>query len=159
MLCSDARVLVIDDKVFSRATTVRLLRGMGIRKIVEAVDGADGLEAYATLWPHVVICEPEMKPVDGIVFLQTLMAEKKHLVRIAPVIFLSHESNENLVAQAHQLGAAAYLRKPISMTSLSRKICGAIGTSGDLYGEELPAPMPNAVSSPTPFPGNTLVLI
>jgi two-component system chemotaxis response regulator CheY len=155
MLRSDARILVIDDKPFSRATTVRLLRGMGVRKIVEAMDGADGLEAYATLWPHVVICEPEMKPVDGIVFLQTLVAEKKHLVRIAPVIFLSTESNETQVAQARQLGAAAYLRKPISMAALCRKIDGAIGLAGDIYGESTPAPPAVARS---PFQANVLAL-
>ena len=155
MLHSDARILVIDDKSFSRATTVRLLRGMGVRKIAEAVDGADGLEAYANLWPHVVICEPEMKPVDGIVFLQTLMAEKKHLVRIAPVIFLSNDANENVVAHAQQLGAAAYMRKPISMASLCRKIDSAIGLAGDLYGESLPAP---EVVARTPFQASVLTL-
>jgi DNA-binding NarL/FixJ family response regulator len=128
---------------------------MGVRKIVEAVDGADGLEAYANLWPHVVICEPEMKPVDGMVFLQTLMAEKKHLVRIAPVIFLSNDANENLVAHAQQLGAAGFLRKPISMASLCRKIDGAIGLAGDLYGESAPAPQ---IVARTPFQASILAI-
>ena len=155
MLHRDARILVIDDKPFSRSTTVRLLRGMGVRKIVEAADGADGLEAYASLWPHVVICEPEMKPVDGIVFLQTLIAEKRYLVRIAPVIFLSNDANENLVAHAQRLGAAAYLRKPISMASLCRKIDSAIGQAGDLYGEWIPAPQ---VVAPTPFQASILTV-
>ncbi len=138
MRYSEARVLVIDDKSYSRVTTVRLLRGMGIRKIGEAVDGASGLEAYGTLWPHLVICEPEMKPVDGIVFLQTLMAEKKHLVRVAPVIFLSNDTTESLVAQARQFGAAGYLRKPISMASLQRQINSALAHCGDIYGQEFP---------------------
>jgi len=145
MLYDDIRVLVIDDKPYSRASTVRLLRGMGIRKIAEAVDGAAGLEAYATLWPHVVICEPEMKPVDGMVFLQTLMAEKRHLVRIAPVIFLSADAQETQVAQARQLGAAGYLRKPISLTSLQRQIDSALNQSGDIYGQ-----MPSAPMDPSP---------
>jgi two-component system chemotaxis response regulator CheY len=142
---SDLRVLVVDDRAFSRATTVRLLRGMGIRQIGEAVDGASGLEAYATLWPHVVICEPEMKPVDGIVLLQTLMAERKHLVRVAPVIFLSSEASESLVARARQHGAAGFLRKPISTTSLRRQIDIALTHYGDIYGQ-MPIPSMAAMS-------------
>ena len=139
MLYEDVRVLVIDDKPYSRVTTVRLLRGMGIRTVGEAIDGASGLEAYGSLWPHLVICEPEMKPVDGIVFLQTLMAEKKYLVRIAPIIFLSNDAKETLVTQARELGAAGYLRKPISMASLRRQIDCALAHHGDIYGQTLPA--------------------
>ncbi|TAN70826.1 MAG: response regulator [Magnetospirillum sp.] len=139
MLYDTVRVLVIDDKPYSRATTVRLLRGMGIRTIAEAVDGASGLEVYASLWPHVVVCEPEMKPVDGMVFLQTLVAEKKHLIHVAPVIFLSTEAKESVVAQARQFGAAGYLRKPISMRSLQRQIDSALNQHGDIYGQMLPA--------------------
>ena len=149
MLYNDVRVLVIDDKCYSRATTVRLLRGMGVRKIAEASDGASGLEAYATLWPHVVLCEPDMKPVDGIVFLQTLMAEKKHLVRVAPVIFLSYDASETKVAQVRQLGASGYLRKPLSTRSLQRQIDSALVQHGDIYGQTLPivaAPRPTLVA-------------
>ncbi|OAN50139.1 hypothetical protein A6A04_01645 [Paramagnetospirillum marisnigri] len=135
MLYADIRALVIDDKHFSRMTTVRLLRAMGIRKVAEAADGASGLEAYATHWPHVVICVPEMKPVDGIVFMQTLLAEKKHLVRVAPVIFLSDDAGETLVAQARALGVSGFLRKPISMASLRRQVDFALERTGDLYGE------------------------
>jgi two-component system chemotaxis response regulator CheY len=135
MLYSDVRVLVIDDKPYSRGTTVRLLRAMGIRKIAEAGDGASGLEAYATLWPHVVVCDHEMTPVDGIVFLQTMMAEKKSLARIAPIIFLSSNAKESQVAQARQFGAAGYLLKPVSMRSLQRQIDSALAQNGDVYGE------------------------
>jgi two-component system chemotaxis response regulator CheY len=138
MSYNEIRALVIDDKPYSRMTTVRLLRVMGIRKVAEAADGASGLEAYGSIWPHVVICEPEMKPVDGIVFLQALMAEKRYLARIAPVIFLSSEAKESLVSKAHGIGAAGYLLKPISMTSLQRKIDFVLEQSGDLYGEASP---------------------
>ncbi|RAU23792.1 hypothetical protein CU669_01505 [Paramagnetospirillum kuznetsovii] len=137
MMYSEIRALVIDDKPFSRTMTVRVLRAMGIRKIAEAVDGAAGLESYASLWPHVVICEPEMRPVDGMVFLQTLNAERKHLVRVAPVIFLSAEANESLVAQASQLGAAGFLRKPISASSLQRHVDKALTQHGDIYGQTM----------------------
>jgi two-component system, chemotaxis family, chemotaxis protein CheY len=142
MLYEDIRALVIDDKSYSRTTTVRLLRGMGIRNIGEAIDGASGLETYGSFWPHVVICEPEMKPVDGIVFLQTLVAEKRHLVRIAPVIFLSNNTKETLVAQARALGAAGFLRKPISMASLQRQISNVLAQTGDIYGQTLASPPP-----------------
>lgn len=140
MLYTDIRALVIDDKPFSRATTVRLLRAMGIRKIAEAADGASGLEAYGALWPHVVICAPEMSPVDGIVFLQALMAERKQLARVALVIFLSDSAREDLVSQARRLGASGFLLKPISLTGLRRQIDYALTQTGDLYGEALPSP-------------------
>ncbi|MDO8606870.1 MAG: response regulator [Phaeospirillum sp.] len=148
MLYSDVRVLVIDDKPHSRGTTVRLLRTMGIRKIAEAGDGASGLEAYATLWPHVVVCDPDMKPVDGIVFLQTMMAEKKYLARIAPVIFLTADATERHVTQAHRFGAAGYLLKPVSMRSLQRQIDSALAQSGDVYGESTHAVIATARLAP-----------
>ena len=140
MLYDGVRALVIDDKPYSRMTTIRLLRAMGIRAIADAADGAAGLEAYATLWPHVVICEPEMTPVDGFVFLQSLMTERRALARVAPVIFLSADADENRVAQARQLGAAAYLLKPMSLRSLQRAIDFALTHHGDVYGDAVFVP-------------------
>lgn len=114
-------VLVIDDQAFVRKIVIALLRQIGFRNIYEASDGAAGLQAYKHSRPHIVLCDIEMQPVDGIVFMQTLRREAKG-AEIAPVLFLTSHAESDIVKQARELGVDAFLVKPVSLGALKKRI-------------------------------------
>ncbi len=129
------RVLVVDDEQFSRFAVGTVLRLLGINKTVEAFDGASAMDAYASFWPHLVICDLEMQPMDGLSFLKELKEHEKHLQRVAPVIFLTSHAEGNLVHQAMENGAAGYMIKPVKAATLKKRIDTLLPYFPDLYGD------------------------
>lgn len=118
---SNLTVLVIDDQAFVRKIVIALLRQIGFRNIYEAVDGAAGLQSYNQVRPDIVLCDIEMQPVDGIVFMQTLRRENTG-GDIAPVLFLTSHAESDIVQQARELGVDAFLVKPVSLGALKKRI-------------------------------------
>lgn len=72
---SDATVLVVEDEQLMRRFTVGRLKRLGVQKIIEAVDGSDGLKKMAHD-PHVVLTDIHMKPMGGIEFVRALRASR-----------------------------------------------------------------------------------
>ncbi len=119
---SGQTALVIDDQAFVRRTVAAMLNHIGFSTVVEANDGAEGLTAYAHSQPHLVLCDIEMQPVDGMVFLQSLRTEQRRLGWVAPVIFLTSHAEAELVQRARRLKVDDFLIKPISKSDLERRV-------------------------------------
>ena len=74
--------------------------------------------------PHVVLLDLMLPGTDGIELMQDILA-----VRDTPVIFLSAYSQDKLIADALQMGAADYIIKPFSPTELAARISAALRNS------------------------------
>ncbi|MBF0307356.1 MAG: response regulator [Alphaproteobacteria bacterium] len=120
----EIRVLVIDDQAFVRRIVTMLLRQAGFQDIGEAKDGASGLEAVASFRPHLVICDIEMQPVDGLEFLETL---RRGSLPLPKVIFLTSHGESEMVVKARDLGVDAFVLKPVTGPQLERRIDHVIG--------------------------------
>lgn len=118
------RVLVIDDQAFVRRIVTMLLRQAGFQEIAEAKDGAAGLEAVGSFKPHLVICDIEMQPVDGLEFLRTL---HQGTMPLPKVIFLTSHGESEMVLKARDLGVDAFVLKPVTGAQLERRIEHVIG--------------------------------
>ncbi len=116
---TDRRALVIEDQAFTRKVVVMALRQLGFSEVAEAADGADGLAEIERRAPDVVICDIEMQPVDGLVFLQTLRAEHGDGI---PVLFLTQHGEALVVERARALGVSAFLLKPPSLQALRQRL-------------------------------------
>lgn len=132
------RILVIDDEAFSRHVVGRILRDLGVGKIIEAEDGLSGLEAYATGFPHAVICDLEMEPMDGLTFLQELRSQQKALRLVAPVIMLTSHGDAPSVKRSRELGAAGYLLKPANSLDLRKRLEAVLADQVSIYGDAQP---------------------
>ncbi|MBI5165333.1 MAG: response regulator [Magnetospirillum sp.] len=119
---TDKRALVIDDQEFVRRAVATMLDRMGFAEIRQAADGAGGLEACGRAWPDLVICDVEMEPIDGLVFLKAFRGEAVRMNRPSPVIFLSSHSEAETVRQARRLGVDAFLLKPVTGAELKRRV-------------------------------------
>lgn len=119
------RILLIDDSAFARKT-IKLLLGEQY-SYVEANDGLSGLEAYFLYKPDLVILDITMPGVNGLEILQQLKTLDNH----ANVIICSADIQEYSRVRALELGAAAFLGKPVTSESLLAVVRPIIeGTGG-----------------------------
>lgn len=137
----DLRVLVVDDDAFVRRTMRRILGGLGVGQVDEAIDGHTALARLSDGEPPaVIVCDLRMPGMDGVVFLRHV-AETGFDGRI---VLMSGEDSRfvNSVAglvTAHSLKLAGIVEKPVSRSAIEA-----------LIAEETEPDAPDAVSEAGP---------
>ncbi len=118
------KALVIDDQEFVRTIVKKMLQQVGLGSVVEAHDGTSGLEMAERERPDVVICDVQMRPVDGFGFVKALRALPYG--RTMPVIMLTAHTDATTVSRAKELNVNAFLAKPVLPPALREKIITVI---------------------------------
>jgi len=113
--------LVIDDNDFVRFMIEKHLSNFGFQKVFEAQDGFEGLRVLNQEKPDIVICDINMRPVDGFEFLKQVRRLESPM-RAVPVIFLTSHADESFVKKAIELQIDAYLLKPVMPVFLKKHI-------------------------------------
>jgi response regulator NasT len=106
-------VLVVEDEALIRLDLAEMLTEEGYVVAGEAGDGEQAVELARQLRPDLVIMDIKMPKVDGIAAAATIVDE-----RIAPVVMLTAFSQRELITQARDAGAMAYLVKPFARHEL-----------------------------------------
>ena len=119
---AEKTALIIDDQDFVLNIVRKMLEQIGFGTIKTAADGQTGLNAVAESRPAVVLCDIEMRPMDGLTFLKELRDSSDPSVRGTPVIFLTSHGRHELVSQARALGADGFVTKPATVTMLRERI-------------------------------------
>jgi two-component system chemotaxis response regulator CheY len=119
---NDMTALIIDDQEFVLNIVCKMLEQIGFGKIETAPEGGAGLVAMDAIRPHVVLCDIEMRPMDGLTFLKELRDSPNVDIRDTPVIFLTSHGRHELVAQARALGADGFVTKPATVNLLKERI-------------------------------------
>jgi two-component system, response regulator PdtaR len=107
------RVLVVEDEALIRLDLTEMLSEEGYVIAGEAGDGEQAVELARSLQPDLVIMDVKMPKVDGIAAAAVIVEE-----RIAPVVMLTAFSQRDLIEQARDAGAMAYLVKPFARHEL-----------------------------------------
>ena len=123
---SETHVLVVDDEIFIREMMCRLLDMIGVTKISEARDGADGLAKLMADPPDIVILDIMMEPMNGLKFLKTvrtgLMGGRPDL----PVIVLTGSDEQAVFGTAMALDCNAFVRKAENMNVIKDRMTRAL---------------------------------
>lgn len=106
------RVVVAEDESLIRMDIVETLRDHGFDVVAEAGDGEEAIAKCEELKPNLVVMDIKMPNMDGITAAKRL-AELK-----IPVVLLTAFSQKELVEQAAEAGAMAYVVKPFTPTDL-----------------------------------------
>lgn len=114
------KLLVIDDQEFVRTIVKKMLIQLGIGTVLEAQDGNSGIECVTREAPDLVICDIQMRPVDGFGFVRQLRAIPA--VARTPVIMLTAHTDATTVSRAKELDIGAFLAKPVLPPALKNKI-------------------------------------
>jgi AmiR/NasT family two-component response regulator len=107
------KVLVVEDEALIRLDLTEMLTEEGYVVAGEAGDGELAVELARRLRPDLVIMDIKMPKVDGIAAASMIVDE-----RIAPVVMLTAFSQRDLIEQARDAGAMAYLVKPFARHEL-----------------------------------------
>jgi CheY-like chemotaxis protein len=115
------RVLLIDDDAAIRMICSVNLRALGI-EVIEAEDGAEGLELTRRARPDLVLLDVSMPGLDGFQVAEVVRRQRR--TRHIPLMFLSGEAEND--TRARELGAIACLAKPFDPVALSSLIATAL---------------------------------
>jgi len=109
------KILTVDDSRTMRDMLRLALSGAGF-DVVQAVDGADGLDVLERETPDLVITDINMPKMDGI----SLIREARKLLRFTPILALTTESQQPKRDEAKKSGATGWLVKPVGGADLMK---------------------------------------
>lgn len=112
-------ILVIDDEPAIRLGLVVSIKRHGYR-VIEAVDGSDGLQKAREHHPDLIVSDVMMPPPDGFELKRLLSTDLK--LASIPFIFLTARSGTNDRIAGIRDGADDYISKPFVMEELLARI-------------------------------------
>jgi len=89
-------------------------------RITEADDGVDGLRKLATGRFDIILTDINMPIMDGLKLVKRVRSDPAH--KDVPIIIITTESSEEDRRRAFQLGANAYITKPIQAPQVIAKV-------------------------------------
>ncbi len=114
-----ARVVVVDDDESIRVSVRAALQGEGC-EVLDAGDGASGLEAVRVSDPDLIILDLGLPDMDGFDFLRALQKDGQGSGR--PVILFSARDDVSAKVKSLELGAVEYLVKPVHPRELVARV-------------------------------------
>jgi two-component system chemotaxis response regulator CheY len=119
------KVLVVDD-----SPTVRQQVGLALTRggyqVVEAGDGAEGIQQLAAHPVSLVICDVNMPRMNGLEMVEKVRADPKQAT--IPIVMLTSEGQPALIERAKKAGARGWIVKPFKAELLVAAVNKLIGS-------------------------------
>ncbi len=119
-------ILVADDNEHILKMLCTILRSLKVGKILQARDGEEAFTLLATAGPDMLICDWNMKPMDGITFSRKVRLDPDSPNRFIPIIMVTAHSETHRVMEARDAGVNSFIVKPISLEQIYRRITNEI---------------------------------
>lgn len=107
-------ILIVDDSKDLRTWLVSLFKPY-VGKVVEASDGAQGLEKAMAVKPDIIISDMTMPKMDGLQFLQAVRADEE--LKFTPFILLTARAGESDLTTGLLTGTSRWLRPRLGSNS------------------------------------------
>lgn len=108
-------ILAVDDSATMREMVAFVLESAGYR-VIEAEDGAKGLEQAKNSQVDLVVTDQNMPNMDGITLVKALRELNGY--KTVPILLLTTESSDGMKAKGRQAGATGWLVKPFDPATL-----------------------------------------
>jgi len=125
------RVVIAEDEAIIRLDLREILEGEGYEVVGEAGRGDEAVELVRALRPDLAILDVKMPGMDGLSAARIITGE-----RLAAVLVLTAFSQRELVEEARDAGALAYLVKPFQEKDLVPAIEVALARHGEIVALE-----------------------
>jgi adenylate cyclase len=110
-----AKVLLVDDEPVVREIVGKKLAQKDY-EVYTAADGDEGMECARKTTPDLILLDLRMPKKDGMTMLKELKEDK--VLCDVPVVVVTARSSYFEIREGKELGAAAYLVKPVQFTDL-----------------------------------------
>jgi len=117
-------ILAVDDSRSMRQMVSFTLKGAGY-KVIEAVDGKDGLAKSRSSAVQLVLTDQNMPNMDGLSLIKALRALPQY--KRTPILMLTTESSQEMKVQGKAAGATGWLVKPFDPAKLLMVVRKVIG--------------------------------
>ena len=117
--------LVVEDSPMMRQLLVFALSRVKNLKVTEADDGVDGLRKLAGNKFDLILTDINMPIMDGLKLVKRVRSDPMH--KETPIIIITTEGSTEDRQRALQLGANAYITKPIQAPQVIAKVKELLG--------------------------------
>lgn len=117
-------ILAVDDSASIRRMVNFTLSGAGY-SVVEAADGAEGLERAKSQNFNLVLTDQNMPNMDGLTLIRKLRASPEY--KSVPILVLTTESSAEMKQAGRAAGATGWLVKPFAPKGLVDVVKKVIG--------------------------------
>jgi two-component system chemotaxis response regulator CheY len=117
---SERLCLVVEDSPMMRQLLVFALARIKALKVIEADDGVDALRKLTTAKFDLVITDINMPVLDGLKLVKKIRSDEVH--KDVPIMIVTTEGSAEDRQRALQLGANAYITKPIQAPQVIAKV-------------------------------------
>jgi two-component system chemotaxis response regulator CheY len=125
---SEYSCLVVEDSPMMRQLLVFALSRVKNLKVVEADDGVDGLRKLAAGKFDIILTDINMPIMDGLKLVKRIRIDPVH--KDTPVIIITTEGSVEDRKRAIELGANAYITKPIQAPQVIAKVKELLNITG-----------------------------
>ncbi len=119
-MSDEYNVLVVEDSPMMRQLLVFALSRVKNLRITEADDGVDGLRKLAAARFDIILTDINMPIMDGLKLVKRVRSDPTH--KDTPIIVITTEGSAEDRQRAMQLGANAYITKPIQAPQVIAKV-------------------------------------
>ena len=112
--------LVVEDSPMMRQLLVFALSRVKHLRVTEADDGVDGLRKLAAGKFDIILTDINMPIMDGLKLVKRVRTDPTH--KDTPIIVITTEGSQEDRQRAMQLGANAYITKPIQAPQVIAKV-------------------------------------
>jgi CheY-like chemotaxis protein len=127
----DVDILLVEDDAYDAETTAIALSDRKVlNKLYWVRDGQEALDfmgctgSYAqrnpVQMPKLILLDLKMPKVSGLDVLRALKGDDR--TRSVPIVIMTSSSQESDVAESYDLGANAYVVKPVNLTEFSAAV-------------------------------------
>jgi CheY-like chemotaxis protein len=117
------KILVIDDQQLVRLSVSRFLQNQGY-KTTAVSDGYKALEMLRKECPDLIILDINMPGMNGLELIHRIHKVYSDSI---PILILSGNISESIIAEAFHAGAADYMKKPLSLAELGARVARITG--------------------------------
>jgi len=114
--------LIVDDNIHMTRLLHALLVAYGLRDVHEAADGQSGIKVLNAVKPDFVLCDYDMKPMNGIGFVKLVRRNCPPPLAWIPIIMITAHTELRRIQTARDAGITEALLKPVTPRNLYDRI-------------------------------------
>ena len=125
---TDINVLCVDDEEFARGLISRLLASIGVNKVIEAENGANGLTCLEDSANdiHIIISDIEMPGMNGYEFVRRVRYGVVPRYKDIPILMLTGKDSDKNVRSARIHKINGFLVKPSNADEVRAQMSHAL---------------------------------